>query len=158
MVFRERIRNSDSLFMVSIFLIRKKLGFFSHFQFLFYTSVVLLSPSQQNLNQVFKMYSASPFTCSKSTIKTPEEVVKYFQSEQWRPQNDVIDVVVKSLLITLNTFHTFFYHFHCCFWAGKYLLCRLDDFNPIQNEGNATPPPPLPPYQFVTCNFYKRRN
>ena len=47
MVFRERIRNSDSLFMVSIFLIRKKLGFFNHLQSLFYTSVVLLSPSQQ---------------------------------------------------------------------------------------------------------------
>ena len=53
---------------------------------------------------------------------------------------------MKSLLITLNTFHTFFYHFHCCFWAGKYLLCRLDDFNPIQNEGDAAPPHPLTPF------------
>ena len=37
-----------------------------------------------------------------------EKSVKYAKSQQWRHQNDIIDVVLLSLLLTLNTFRNFF--------------------------------------------------
>ena len=43
--------------------------------------------------------------CSKLTIE-PLEVVKYVQSQQWRHQNNISDVV--PLLLPLNIFHAFF--------------------------------------------------
>ena len=41
-----------------------------------------------------------------------------------RHQNDVIDMVLVCLLLTLtlNIFHNFFYCFICWFWTGNYLL------------------------------------
>ena len=45
-------------------------------------------------------------TCSKLTIETLEQGVKYFQSQQSRHQNDASGVVLMSLLLTLNMFHT----------------------------------------------------
>ena len=49
------------------------------------------------------------FTCSKSTIITLEKGVKFVQSYQWKHQNDVIDVVLLFLLLTLNIFHIFLF-------------------------------------------------
>ena len=46
------------------------------------------------------------FTYSKSTMERPEQRVKYVQSLQQRHQDDVSDVVLVSLLLTLNRFHT----------------------------------------------------
>ena len=37
--------------------------------------------------------------------ETPEQDVKYVQNKQQKHQNDVIDVVLLSLLLTLNSFH-----------------------------------------------------
>ena len=54
--------------------------------------------------------------------KTVEKGVKYVLSSQWRNQNDVIDIVLVSLLLTLNIFHIFFYCFYCWLWTGNYLL------------------------------------
>ena len=48
------------------------------------------------------------FTCSKSTIEAIEKDVTYVQSLQKRQQNDVIDIVMVDLSLTLNIFHTFF--------------------------------------------------
>ena len=48
--------------------------------------------------------------CSKLTLKT---------------QNDSNDVVLVPLLLTLNIFHTFLWHFQCCFWTIKYRLGRF---------------------------------
>ena len=48
------------------------------------------------------------FTCPKLTIKTLERWVKYIQSYQKKHQNDVIDVVLVFLLLTLNMFNNFF--------------------------------------------------
>ena len=48
----------------------------------------------------------SAITCSKWTIETLEQGVKYVQSQQWRHQNDATGVVLVSLLLTLNIFHT----------------------------------------------------
>ena len=48
------------------------------------------------------------FTCSNSTIETPEQCVKSVQSYQLKHQSDVIDVVLVSLLLTLNRFHKLF--------------------------------------------------
>ena len=45
------------------------------------------------------------FTCSKLTIETLEQVVKYFQSQHQRHQNDANGVVLVFLLLTLNIFH-----------------------------------------------------
>ena len=46
--------------------------------------------------------------CSNLTIKTH--------------QNDVIDIVLVSLLLTLNIFHNFFYCFYCWLW-GPDCIC-----------------------------------
>ena len=48
------------------------------------------------------------FTCSKSTIEAIEKDVTYVQSLQKRQQNDVINIVMVDLSLTLNIFHTFF--------------------------------------------------
>ena len=49
------------------------------------------------------------FKANKGNTKEVKDV-KYIQSWQWRFQNDVIDDVLVSLLLALNTFHTFFYN------------------------------------------------
>ena len=41
-------------------------------------------------------------------MKALEKVVKYVQSEPWKHQNDVIDVLLMSLWLTLDVFQTFF--------------------------------------------------
>ena len=43
-------------------------------------------------------------TCSKLTIETLEQGVKYVQCQQ---------KILGSLLLALNLFHTLFYCFHC---------------------------------------------
>ena len=48
------------------------------------------------------------FTCSKSTKEAIEKDVTYVQSLQKRQQNDVINIVMVDLSLTLNIFHTFF--------------------------------------------------
>ena len=65
------------------------------------------------------LFSQPEFTCSKSTMETPEQCVKTVQSWQFRKQNDVcskltikksdelIDKVLMSFSITLNRFHLF---------------------------------------------------
>lgn len=42
------------------------------------------------------------FTCSLLTIYAVEKSVKYLQRYQWRHQNDANDIVLVSLLLTLN--------------------------------------------------------
>ena len=42
------------------------------------------------------------FTCSNSTTETLEKGVKYVQSLQLKHQNDVIEVVLVFLLLTLK--------------------------------------------------------
>ena len=44
----------------------------------------------------------STFICSKLTIKTVEQGVRYVQKEQNRHQNDANDVFLLSLMLTLN--------------------------------------------------------
>ena len=58
-------------------------------------------------------------TCSKSTIETLETDVRYVQSWQYKHQNDVIDIVLVFLLLTLNIFHNFFSCFYCWHLTGK---------------------------------------
>ena len=53
------------------------------------------------------------FTCSKSAIETLAIGVEYAQSEQKRHQNDIIDIVLVFLLLTLNMFHIFFLCLYC---------------------------------------------
>ena len=63
-------------------------------------SMIVTKISQKN-NYLFK--------ANKGNTKEVKDV-KYIQSWQWRFQNDVIDDVLVSLLLALNTFHTFFYN------------------------------------------------
>ena len=42
-----------------------------------------------------------------------------------RHQNDVIAVVLASLLLILNKFHTLFWCLHCWLWTSKYRLVKL---------------------------------
>ena len=49
-----------------------------------------------------------PASCSKLTIETLEQGVKYIKSSQYRHQNDGNGVILVSLLLTLNIFHTLF--------------------------------------------------
>ena len=51
------------------------------------------------------------FTCSKSILETLEKVGDMFSVNKKKHQNDVIDVVLVFLLLTLNIFHTFFWCF-----------------------------------------------
>ena len=62
------------------------------------------------------------FTCSISTIGTLEKGVKYVQNKQWRHRNNVNEVVMVSLLLILNRFHTFFCFFF--FWL-RACICLL---------------------------------
>ena len=48
------------------------------------------------------------FTCSKLTIETPEQGLKYVQNYQKGHQNDAIGIVLVSLLLTFNIFQTLF--------------------------------------------------
>ena len=57
----------------------------------------LSDPSQQTMSN----------TCPNSRIAV-EESVKYVQTSQLRHQNDVNDVVLKSLLLILNIFYNLF--------------------------------------------------
>ena len=41
-------------------------------------------------------------TCSKSRMETTEHYVKYVQSKQYRHQSGAIEIVLMSLLLTLN--------------------------------------------------------
>ena len=50
------------------------------------------------------------FTNSKLTIETLEQGVKYFQQ---RNQKDVIGIVMTSLLLILNIFHTLLLGLYC---------------------------------------------
>ena len=67
---------------------------------------------QHNLCQIEEFYQTSTqpgFTCSKSTIKTKEQCVKF-----------VLQLVF--LLLALNKFHSSFRCFHCWLWTN---ICRL---------------------------------
>ena len=44
----------------------------------------------------------------KVAVERQEKGIKYVQSEQLKNQNDVNDIVLLLLLLTLNIFHTFF--------------------------------------------------
>ena len=44
------------------------------------------------------------------------------QSQQRKYQNDVNNVILMSLLLTLNKFHKLFWCFHCWLWSSK---CQL---------------------------------
>ena len=54
-----------------------------------------------------KTFAQLKFTCSNLTIETLGKGVKYVQSKQKKHQNDVNDVVMVFLLLTLNIFDTF---------------------------------------------------
>ena len=51
------------------------------------------------------------FTCSKSTVKTGEERYEIYSRLIIKTLNDVCDVILVPLLLTLNIFHTFVYCF-----------------------------------------------
>ena len=53
------------------------------------------------------MITQLTFNCSKSTIEIVEKGVRYVQSYQQKHQNDVIDVFLLLLFLTLNIFHIF---------------------------------------------------
>ena len=54
-------------------------------------------------------------------MKAPEKCAKFVQSQKERPQNNVIDIVLVSLLLNLNRSHILFWCFNCWLWANK---CR----------------------------------
>ena len=58
----------------------------------------------------FKKKSQTVFTCSKSSIV---KIAEYFQILTIK--NDIIDVVLLFLLMTVNIFFAFFCCFHCYF-------------------------------------------
>ena len=73
-----------------------------------------------NLGHVFTARPAT--TCSRSTMDTLEQCVKSIQSQQYKHQSDVAEVLLVSLLLTLNKFHTLFWCFLFWLWTSK---CRL---------------------------------
>ena len=73
-----------------------------------------------NLGHLFTARTAT--TCSRSTMDTLEHCVKSIQSQQYKHQSDVAEVLLVSLLLTLNKFHTLFWCFLCWLWTSN---CRL---------------------------------
>ena len=67
------------------------------------------------------------FTCSKLTKETPEQYMKSIQSLQQMHQKDVSDIVLTSLLLTLNRFYTLFWCSHCWLCTSK---CWLEYLGP----------------------------
>ena len=63
--------------------------------------------------------TAITVTCLKSAIETLEEGVKYVQDWQLKHQNNVNDVVLVFLLLTLNILHTFFLMFQMLLWTSN---------------------------------------
>ena len=62
----------------------------------------------------------------------PSTIIVYSWKEEWGMflgKNGVIRVVLVSLLLTLNIFHTLFYCFYCWLWVGKCRLSLLDIFS-----------------------------
>ena len=57
---------------------------------------------------VFDYLTQLTFTCAELTIETLEKGVKYVQSWQQKHQNEVNDIVLVFLFLTLNIFYTFF--------------------------------------------------
>ena len=47
------------------------------------------------------------------------------QTREWKYQNNVIDVVLLSLLLILNRIQTLVWYFRCWLWASKYRLVRF---------------------------------
>ena len=73
-------------------------------------------------NSFIKLILYLCFTCYNSTTERVEKDMKYVQSCQQRYHNDASDVVLVSLLLTLNMFFTFFYCFSCLLWTSVCLL------------------------------------
>ena len=57
---------------------------------------------------IFHIIFQLTFTCSKLRIEMLEKSVKCIQSLQQKYQNDVTEVALVFLLLTLSIFHTFF--------------------------------------------------
>ena len=55
-----------------------------------------------------KAPSQPAFSCSKLTAESLEQGVKYIQSQQERHPYGANDIVLVSLFLTLNIFHTLF--------------------------------------------------
>ena len=47
-------------------------------------------------------------TGSTATIEVLEQGMKYVQSQEERPQKNIIEIVLQPQLLTLNMFYTFF--------------------------------------------------
>ena len=81
-----------------------------------------LIPANINLSKVNNRNTRKRCeTCSKLTIKTPEE-------GQWR-----LLVSFWCLLLTWDRFHTLFWRLYCWLWTNK---CRLSIFIPIYSKEN----------------------
>ena len=57
-------------------------------------------------------------------MQTSEHCVKSVQIQKWRHLNDVIDVALVCLLLTLNSLHNFFWAFRSWLWTSKCWLSR----------------------------------
>ena len=78
---------------------------------------------QKLLWRAFRGFPQPLFTCFKTTMETPGQCVKYVKSWRLRRQNDVIDVVLVSLLLTLYRFRMLVvWCFYC--WLGT-SKCQL---------------------------------
>ena len=72
-----------------------------------YHKLVLIQRNMSLQDELQNTQSA--ITCSQLTIETLEQVLTYVQSSQKKThQNDVNDIGLVSLLLTLNIFHTLF--------------------------------------------------
>ena len=69
--------------------------------------------------------SQPAFTCSNSTVETPEQCVQFFQGSQKRHQNNINNIVLVSLLLTLSRFPTFLRCSHYWLWTSECRLSRL---------------------------------
>ena len=103
-----------------------------------YQKRLILSLYQVILYFVFKVYDLpllygkpnvflfqSTFTCSTSTIETPERYVKLFKVSNKDNRTTSITLFWCFHLLTWNRFHTLIWSFHCWLWANKCWLGYL---------------------------------
>ena len=118
--------HTGPLLISKVLRVSRELRYRSYFEGIKITEELLFT-SQQVLEKSFikRKYPANIiylFKFNNNNKKILEKSVKYVQSQQWRQQNNVVLV---SLLLTLNIFYTFFQCLYCGLWAGKCLLGRV---------------------------------
>ena len=86
---------------------------------LFSVFINFLSLNKFDYWRIPTFFLQAGITCSNSRAEAPQKIVNSFQSQQERHENDINNVVLLSLWLTLNIFHLLFWCFPCWLRTSK---------------------------------------